>query len=277
MMPAKHRFNLKFAARLDRFNHLAGDDPIDQIKFMADHGFAALEDSRMQQRPIDLQERIGAELSRQGMQMGTFIATADFKRPTFTSGKQEFRQEVLDEVRSAITAAKRLMAKWFTVVPGTRDSSVSHEQQTANVVETLKYCCEICEPAGMVMVIEPLNHLVDHPGVFLRKIAQAYSICRAVSSPACKILDDLYHRQITEGSLIRNLDYAWDEIAYIQVADVPGRKEPTTGEINYKNVFRHLRNKGYEGLIGMEHGFSQPGAAGEQAVIDAYKEVDAAG
>lgn len=275
-MAPKHQFNLKFAARLDRFNHLAGDNPIDQIKFMAEQGFAALEDSLMQQRPVELQERIGAELARQGMKMGTFVATADFQRPTFTSGKQEFRQQVLKEVRSAIPVAKRLGAKWFTVVPGTRDKTVPHKQQTANVIETLKQCCEICEPAGMVMVIEPLNHLVDHPGMFLRKIAQAYAICREVNSASCKILDDLYHQQITEGSLIRNLDDAWDEIAYIQVADVPGRKEPTTGEINYKNVFRHLRDKGYQGLIGMEHGFSKPGAAGEQAVIDAYVDVDGA-
>lgn len=270
----KHRFHLKYAARLDRFTHLAGDDPIDQIRFMADQGFAALEDSRMQQRPVQLQEKIGAELSRLGMEMGTFIATADFKRPTFTSGKREYREQVLNEIRAAIPVAKRLGARWFTVVPGTRDPKLPHAQQTANLVELLKRCCELCEPAGLVMIIEPLNHLVDHPGVFLRNISQAHAICRKVASPSCKILDDLYHQQITEGSLISNLDFAWEEIAYIQVGDVPGRKEPSTGEINYKNIFRHLRHKGYQGLIGMEHGFSRKGPEGEQAVIEAYIEVD---
>lgn len=272
----KHSFKLKYAARLDRFTHIAGEDPIDQIRFMADVGFAALEDSLMQQRTVQLQEKIGSELLRLGMQMGTFIATAEFQRPTFTSGKPEFREQVLNDMRAAIAVAKRLGAKWFTVVPGKYDTGLPEEKQTANVVELLKRCCELCEPAGVVMVIEPLNHLVDHPGVFLQTVSQALAICRQVQSPSCKILDDLYHQQITEGNLIHNLDMAWEEIAYIQVGDVPGRKEPTTGEINYKNVFRHLHEKGYQGLIGMEHGMAGDGPAGEQAVIDAYAEVDPA-
>jgi hydroxypyruvate isomerase len=100
-------------------------------------------------------------------------------------------------------------------------------------------------------------------------------ICRSVGSPSCKILDDLYHQQVTEGNLIPNMDLAWDEIAYIQVGDNPGRNEPTTGEINYKNVFKHIHEKGYTGIVGMEHGNSKPGKDGEQAVIKAYTEVDA--
>jgi len=119
-------------------------------------------------------------------------------------------------------------------------------------------------------VLEPLNTLTDHPGMFLTTSPQAYAICRAVNSPACKILFDCYHQQITEGNLIPNIDAAWDEIAYIQVGDNPGRNEPTTGEINYCTVFHHLHDKGYDGIVGMEHGQSTPGRAGEQAVIDAY-------
>jgi hydroxypyruvate isomerase len=95
-----------------------------------------------------------------------------------------------------------------------------------------------------------------------------------VNSPSCKILDDLYHQQISEGNLIPNMDMAWDEIAYLQIGDNPGRKEPTTGEINYKNVFKHVYEKGYTGVLGMEHGNSQPGADGERALIEAYREVD---
>jgi hydroxypyruvate isomerase len=124
-----------------------------------------------------------------------------------------------------------------------------------------------------VIVLEPLNFR-DHPGLFLTKMAQAYEICRAVDSPSCKILDDLYHQQIHEGNLIPNIDRAWDEIAYFQIGDNPGRKEPTTGEINYVNVFQHIHDKGFRGVMGMEHGNSQPGRAGERAVIDAYRSVD---
>ena len=123
------------------------------------------------------------------------------------------------------------------------------------------------------MVLEPLNPW-NHPGLFLTKIPQAYQICRAVGSPSCKILDDLYHQQITEGNLIPNIDRAWDQIAYFQVGDNPGRNEPTTGEINYRNVFRHIHGKDFDGLVGMEHGNAQAGKAGEQAVIDAYMTCD---
>jgi hydroxypyruvate isomerase len=124
------------------------------------------------------------------------------------------------------------------------------------------------------MVLEPLNPYRDHPGLFLTKIPQAFMICRAVGSPSCKILDDLYHQQITEGNLIPNVDRAWNEIAYFQVGDNPGRKEPTTGEINYKNVFRHIHAKGFEGIVGMEHGNSRAGKEGERAVIEAYRACD---
>jgi hydroxypyruvate isomerase len=95
-----------------------------------------------------------------------------------------------------------------------------------------------------------------------------------VNSPSCRILYDLYHQQITEGNLIPNSDAAWSEIAYFQVGDNPGRREPTTGEINYRNVFAHLHAKGYTGIVGMEHGNSRPGRDGERAVIAAYQACD---
>jgi hydroxypyruvate isomerase len=124
------------------------------------------------------------------------------------------------------------------------------------------------------MVLEPLNPWTNHPGLFLSKIPHGYEICRGVNSPSCKILDDLYHQQITEGNLIPNMNKAWSEIAYFQIGDNPGRKEPTTGEINYKNVFKHLHKRGFKGILGMEHGNSRKGKEGELAVIKAYREVD---
>ena len=124
------------------------------------------------------------------------------------------------------------------------------------------------------MVLEPLNFR-DHPGLFLNKIPQAYEICKAVGSPSCKILFDMYHQQIHEGNIIPNIDLAWDEVAYFQIGDNPGRNEPTTGEINYKNIFKHIYNKGFKGILGMEHGNSIKGKEGEEALLKAYREVDA--
>ena len=84
----------------------------------------------------------------------------------------------------------------------------------------------------------------------------------------------MYHQQITEGNIIPNIDKAWSEVAYFQQGDNPGRKEPTTGEMNYQNIFKHIHAKGFKGVVGMEHGNSKPGAEGEQAVIDAYRYCD---
>ncbi len=109
--------------------------------------------------------------------------------------------------------------------------------------------------------------------MFLTRVPQAYQICRAVNSPACKILFDIYHQQITEGNLIPNFDRAWGEVAYVQIGDNPGRREPGTGEINYARIFAHLKQKGFTGILGMEHGNSKPGKDGEVAVVEAYRKV----
>ena len=161
----------------------------------------------------------------------------------------------------------------MTVVPGHVDLRKDMGYQTANVIESLKQAAAILEPHGLTMVLEPLNFR-DHPGLFLTKSAQAFEVCKAVNSPSCKILFDIYHQQIQEGNLIPNIDLSWDEIAYFQVGDNPGRKEPTTGEINYKNVFKHIHSKGFKGVVGMEHGNSMSGRKGEEAVIEAYRQSD---
>ena len=161
----------------------------------------------------------------------------------------------------------------MTVVPGHVDLRQNMAYQTANVVETLKQACAILEPHGLVMVLEPLNFR-NHPGLFLSESPQAYQICKAVNSPSCKILFDIYHQQIQEGNLLPNIEKCWDEIAYFQIGDNPGRNEPTTGEINYKNVFKYIHSKGYNGVLGMEHGNSVEGKSGEQRVIEAYIESD---
>ena len=85
---------------------------------------------------------------------------------------------------------------------------------------------------------------------------------------------DIYHEQIEFGNLIPTIDLAWDQTVYYQMADNPGRKEPGTGEVNYQNVLAHIHSKGFDGIVGMEHGNALPGAAGEAAVIDAYRRID---
>ncbi len=264
------RFKLNYAPHFGMFVHQAGKDPIDQLRFMADLGFRAIEDNGMKDRPVQEQERIASEMGRLGMTMGVFVANADFGNVTFASTDASTRDKFLGDIRASVEVAKRVNARWCTVVLGRYDQGLQWDYQTANVIDNLKRCCEILEPHGVVMVLEPLNAWRDHPGLFLTRIPQASMICRAVNSPSCKILFDIYHQQISEGNLIPNMEKAWDEIAYFQIGDNPGRNEPTTGEINYRNIFKYLHGKGYGGILGMEHGNSRPDAAGEKAVVEAY-------
>ncbi len=267
-------FKLNYAPHFGMFKNSAGKDHIDQLKFMYDHGFRAIEDNGMMNRPVELQEKIASTMSKLGMKMGVFVAYAEFKKETFVHNDPEFRQWIINRMKKAVETAKRVNAKWCTVVPAVYSQGMEWGYQTANVIDNLKYCADVCEKSGLIMVIEPLNNWINHPGLFLTKIPQAYQICKAVNSPSCKILDDLYHQQVSEGNLIPNMDLAWDEIAYFQIGDNPGRKEPTTGEVNFRNVFKHIYEKGYQGILGMEHGNSKPGKEGELAVIEAYRKCD---
>ena len=273
--PSMPAFTLDYAPHFGMFEAHAGEDLIDQLKFMADAGFRSLEDNGMKGRTVDVQEQIAAEMARLGMRMGVFVAhTIHWQEPNLASGDPDKRAQFVEEIRESVDVARRVNAKWMTVVPGHVDLGKDMHYQTANVVEALRQAADVLEPHGLIMVLEPLNWWTNHAGQFLTGSPQAYLICRAVNSPSCKILFDIYHQQITEGNLIPNIDKTWDEIAYFQIGDNPGRKEPTTGEINYANVLAHIHAKGYEGILGMEHGNSKAGREGEQAVIDAYAAVD---
>ena len=268
-------FNLLYAPHFGMFTDHSGKDLIDQIQFMYDQGFRSLEDNGMKGRPLSDQERIAKKMNQLDMTMGVFVAHKIYwSKPNLASGDKDLQNEFVDHIRESVEVAKRANAKWMTVVPGHVDLGQEMGYQTAHVVEALRRASTILEPHGLIMVLEPLNWWTNHAGQFLSEIPQAYEICRAVDSPSCKILFDIYHQQITEGNVIPNIDKSWDEIAYFQIGDNPGRKEPTTGEINYKNVFKHIHDKGYKGVLGMEHGNSKSGKAGELAVIAAYRKVD---
>ena len=267
-------FKLKYAPNFGTFRQHAGNDPIDNLKFMADEGFSAMFDNGMMGKPPELQEKIAREMDRLGMTMGPFVMYAEFKDPTLVTSDKEHRDMIVDRTKKAVETCKRANCKMTLIAPGCISQRLEPDYQTANLVDNLRRCAEIAEPEGVVIVIEPLNWWANHPGLFLQKIPQAYQICRAVNSPSVKIVNDLYHQQITEGNLIPNIDKAWSEIAAFHLGDNPGRKEPGTGEINFKNIFKHLHKKGYDGVLCMEHGRSKGGKEGERAVIEAYRACD---
>jgi hydroxypyruvate isomerase len=290
MTTTKYSFHLNYAPHFGQFENLAGKDLFDQLQFMADHGFRAFEDSGrvgdnfprafgvgMVGQAPELLDKIGATLANLGMEMGTFVLPPTFWPPkaTLTSGNVEWRNLFLEACHKALATAQRLNGRYVTVVPDTFDYALHTDIQTANVIEGLRYAADIFEPHGITMLLEPLS---DHPSLFLRTSTQAYLLCKAVNRQCCKFLFDMYHLQKNEGRLIYHMDQCWDEIGYFQIGDEPGRNEPGTGEINYKNIFRHIAEKSKAAsrafILGMEHHNSQSGAEGEMAVINTYKWCD---
>lgn len=268
-------FKLKYGPSIGMFPHHAGSDPLDHIRFCYDQGFRAMFDNGLINRPVEEQQRIAGEMNRLGMEMGPFVLYADFSVTSFVLDKEEIREMLSKKMQEGVECFKRTGVKWALVVPGRYDERLHRDYQTANVIDNLRMCCDIVEPAGLTLVLEPLNTLINHPGLFLTGIPQAYSICRAVNRKSCKIVDDLYHQQISEGNLIPNMEAAWSEIASFHIGDNPGRNEPTTGEINYRNVFKYIYSRNFDGVLGMEHGISMRGTKeGEARVISAYRECD---
>lgn len=270
---AEKPFNLNYGIHDGMFRNHAGNDFIDQIKFAYDMGFRSIEDNGYTGRTPEQQKKIGETLTKLGMTMGVFVVNKGGNGAnTLAAGKAEYIDIFLKGCKQAVELSKIANAKWVTVVPGDFARNLTIGIQTANVIEALRRGVEILEPAGVIMVLEPLS---DTPDLFLRYSDQTYEICKAVKSPSCKILFDMYHMQKNEGNIINNINSTWDEIAYFQIGDNPGRNEPTTGEMNYKNIFKHIYNKGYRGVMGMEHGNSIKGKEGEVALIKAYRESDA--
>ena len=269
-----HIYNLNYAPHFGMFKNHAGSDIFNQLEFIKDQGFKAFEDNGMKNRDAKTQEKIGDFLLNNNMKMGVFVAHKIYwNEPNLASGDLNKRNEFLNDISNSIDVAKRVNAKWITVVSVHLDLRKDMNYQTQNVIETLKQASGLLEKHDLTMVLEPLNFR-DHPGLFLTESPQAFQICKAVNSKSCKILFDIYHQQIQEGNLIPNIEASWNEIAYFQIGDNPGRNEPTTGEINYKNIFRYIYDKGFNGVLGMEHGNSVNGLEGELKLINSYKKVD---
>lgn len=250
-----------------------GREPIDQIKFIAEQGFAGIEDNFLKLRPVEVQEKIGRELERHKLQMGCFVNNLILEKPTFVSNSSEARNILLQQLRETIEVAKRVNGKYVTTLSGPFDSRLDRDYQTANAIDNLKYCAELAESAGIILCIEPITGKWWQ-GTFVTTIPHAYLIVKAVNSPSVKLVFDTFQVQMESGNIIETIDRVWDEVVCFQIADVPSRTEPTSGEMNYKSILKHIYSKGYTGLVEMEHSLSQPGRTGEKAVLDIYDELD---
>lgn len=268
------RVKRKFAPHLGMFRNLAGDDLVDQIRFMAEQGFTAIEDNGFARRPLLERRRINEALAEFGMRISQLIGSADFGRPTFASSVAGVGGSLRRSRGRTLRALYRANAVGIILVPGQRLSQISDDEQTSKVVQRLEWYVDGFERSGLCVYLEPLNHLGSRPQMFLHSVDQAAEICRAVGSDACKILFDVYHQSAIGTDVFDSIERNWDQIGYFQIGDFPGRKEPGTGTFDFKRFFAMTDSLGYTGYFGMEHGNSMPGREGELAVLEAYRKLE---
>lgn len=189
--------------------------------------------------------RILARMQALGISVDAMAGmTAGFADP---SGGDAF----LSELKGVIPVAQRLQAGQIILLSGKRIEGIFPQAQHAASIATLKRAAELLRAAGIVGVIEPIDRL-ENPSIYLDGVNEAFEIVRAVGSPNIKVLYDLYHEQRESGNLIEKLEKNIGEVGLIHVADVPGRHEPGTGEVNYGNIYRKLAQLNYKGVIAME-------------------------
>jgi hydroxypyruvate isomerase len=267
--PAK--YHLRYAPRLD---FLSNELTIPQrLDLFAQHGFDATEYNGLMNHPLAEVEQIRKKMDSVGIGLGIFVANPRGWRESGLVDPQQ-RPAFLEDLKKAIEYHKVIGNNSCTVITGNAIAKLPRGVQRRNVIDGLKRAAGLLEKTELTVVVEPLNPWVDHAGYFLNTSDEAAEIMAAVGSSHVQILFDIYHQQITEGNLINNIRAHWDHIGYFQVGDVPGRKEPGTGEINWRNVFKAIYDKGYRGIIGMEHGLSVPGVPGLLKCFEEYRKAD---
>ena len=241
------KVKLRISAPIDWF---PGDKPEQKVEVAAAWGLPAYEWLGASGDLDDLRKKadsLGMELSCTGgagkIGPGTMVTLED-------------HDKVVEAFKERVALAKKVNCKHLVGLSGNERKDVSYEEQMENVIKCVKRLAPIAEDNGVILVMEALNPLVDHKGYFLTRTDQTMTILEAVNSPNVKMLFDIYHQQITEGNVIRNITKNIDRIGHFHVADNPGRKEPGTGELNYKNIFKAIAATNYKDFVALECGHS---------------------
>ncbi|MGA2420163.1 MAG: TIM barrel protein [Candidatus Acidiferrum sp.] len=161
------------------------------------------------------------------------------------------RESTLREIEEHLPVLEELQSTRLILLSGNRVEGLSHAQQHAACVETIKAAADLAAAKNIDLLIENIDP-EENPKYFLTSVNEGFDVIREANRPNVKFLYDFFHDQIAEGNLIAKLEKNIDLIGLVHVADVPGRHEPGTGEINYPNIFRKLRALNYRGNIAME-------------------------
>ena len=202
-------------------------------------------------------ERLKAACDEAGVAVAGFIGLASGKPLV----ERQLAKDLRHTMRQGAKTAKTLGVTTFIVTVGNVLAGVPARRQVSNIVRALKAVAPVAEDKGISLAVEPLNTLVDHVGYFLDRTAPGREIVERVDSPAVGLLYDVYHMQIMEGNLIETIRRNADILKHVHIADVPGRMEPGTGEINYANVLKAIDQVGYRGYCGFEFRPSDNSAA----------------
>ncbi len=167
--------------------------------------------------------------------------------------KREDREKYLGRLRELITLAHRLNCRKLITCTGNKVEGRSHEEQRKNIIDTLSQASKIVEKEDIILVLEPLNTLIDHPGYFLDSVEEGAKIIREINHPNIRLLYDIYHMQIMEGNIISTIEKNIDIIGHFHAAGVPGRHELYLGELNYPNIVKGIDELGYKGYVGLEY------------------------
>jgi hydroxypyruvate isomerase len=188
---------------------------------------------------VEQTHELGLEVAAFGAAGGTLVDPANHQR-------------YWDAFAQAGEWARQLRCPSLIVTTGNALPGVPRAQQLDDLARGLAGVARAAEQAGVVAVLEPLNTKVNHPGYFLDHSADAFALVDRIGSPHLRVLFDIYHMQVMEGDIIQTIQDHLPSIGHFHVADVPGRHEPGTGELNYSNVFRRLDAAGYRGYVGLE-------------------------
>jgi len=267
-------FNMLFAPH-PRQLPTAPKDYLGQLQFAYDLGFRAWEDNGMKRQSPEMQEKIGAFAKEKGMTLGVMVITGG-NGTHFPSATKEQIERLEKDMREGVECSKRTGQTCMTMIPGPRVKDLPVEKQIEQSVDVMKRCCDIVEEHGIILVQEPLSHGVKGGPPLLRSFEEGHLLCKLVNRKSCKLLADFYHEGQIGNELIPNAKKTWDQVAYVQYGDVPGRKEPGTGKLDYKAVTQWIHDQGFKGVIGMEHGTSKKGQEGLDKLVASYRGIDVA-
>ncbi len=288
------KFKMKFAPRSGLFRNVArGGGELGRMRWLKEHGFTALEGAffiqpmvKYSSKDIDKQLSIGEFAAQVGLEMGGCSAMNEKDSPLMSGecfkfsdgktirGRSAIRDLLIEQMEATFAVLRRLGSRAFIIGAGTKDANLPPEKQYENVVENMRFCATHCARNGFTALIEPLN-LKSHPNIYFDNATLGAKVAEDVGSPNCKILFDIFHEHMQTGTLKSLEDEkVWRQIGAFHFSDSPSRKEPFTGEIDYRWLMALLKRKKWDGIIGLEHGQSVKGKEGDLKVLEAYRKLD---